>query len=104
MEDCQGLLYLSHSIYTAKVTILLKDFESDGIRISFRSRSRVDVNQWANHLGGGGHKKAAGAWHPGPLEKAIEEIIEFGTSQLTRHERSEERRVGKEVSTRTASE
>lgn len=80
--DCEGFVSFPLSIETAKVAILLKDFEDDGIRISFRSRSDVDVNKWANHLGGGGHKKAAGAWHPGPLEKAIEEIIESGTSQL----------------------
>lgn len=91
MEDCEGFVNFPLSIETAKVAILLKDFESDGIRISFRSRSRVNVNQWANHLGGGGHKKAAGAWHPGPMEKAIEEIIEFGTSQLTRLENLSEK-------------
>lgn len=86
--DCEGFVNYPLSIDTAKAAILLKDFEDDGIRISFRSRSRVDVNTWANNFGGGGHKKAAGAWHPGPLEKAIEEIIEIGTRQLKRIEKS----------------
>lgn len=81
-NDTEGFVNFALSIDTAKVAILLKDFDDDGVRISFRSRSDIDVNKWANNLGGGGHKKAAGAWHPGPLKKAIEEILEFGTSQF----------------------
>lgn len=87
-NDCEGFVNYPLNIDTAKAAILLKDFDEDGIRISFRSRSNVDVNEWANNFGGGGHKKAAGAWHPGPLEKAIEEIIEIGTSQLKRIEKT----------------
>jgi len=37
-------------------------------------------------LGGGGHKKAAGAWHEGPLETAIHEAVEIGAKQLRKIE------------------
>jgi bifunctional oligoribonuclease and PAP phosphatase NrnA len=53
-----------------------------GLKMSLRSKSDVDVNIWARELGGGGHKKAAGAWHKGPLKKAIKDTVEIGTKQL----------------------
>lgn len=80
--DCEGFVSYPLSIAKIKAAVLVKDFYDEGIRISLRSRSAVDVNVWARQLGGGGHKKAAGAWHEGPREKAIEKIIEIGAKQL----------------------
>lgn len=80
--DCEGFVKYPLSIANIKAAILVKDFHDKGIRISLRSRSAVDVNVWAKELGGGGHKKAAGAWHEGPREKAIEDIVKFGSKQL----------------------
>ena len=73
--DCEGFVSYPLSIANIKAAILVKDFHDEGIRISLRSRSNLDVNVWAKELGGGGHKKAAGAWHKGPREKAIEDIV-----------------------------
>lgn len=80
--DCEGFVSYPLSIANIKAAVLVKDFYDEGIRISLRSRSNVDVNVWARQLGGGGHKKAAGAWHEGPREKAIEKIVEIGAKQL----------------------
>lgn len=81
-SDCEGFVSYPLSIANIKAAILLKDFYDEGIRISLRSRSEVNVNEWAAVLGGGGHKKAAGAWHPGPLEKAVEDVIAIGSNQI----------------------
>jgi phosphoesterase RecJ-like protein len=54
----------------------------DGIKLSLRSQSDINVNAWARRFDGGGHKKAAGARHPGPVAKAIEEVIAAGIEQL----------------------
>ena len=70
-----------------KAAILFKDL-GEGIKMSLRSKSEVDVNKWARKIGGGGHKKASGAWHPGPLEDAIEEVVEIGTKQLVHADKS----------------
>lgn len=81
-DDCEGFVSYPLSISNVKAAILLKDFHDEGVRISLRSRSNIDVNSWARELGGGGHAKAAGAWHKGPLEKAIAEAVKIGSKQL----------------------
>ncbi|MEX0770751.1 MAG: bifunctional oligoribonuclease/PAP phosphatase NrnA [Balneolaceae bacterium] len=81
-EDCEGFVNYPLSIAGIKAAILLKDLDDHGIKMSLRSRSQVDVNKWAREIGGGGHKKAAGAWHPGPLKKTIEEVVQIGSKQI----------------------
>lgn len=81
-EDCEGFVAYPLSITGIKAAVLFKDL-GEGIKMSLRSKSsEVNVNIWAREIGGGGHKKASGAWHPGPLEKAIEEVVEIGAKQL----------------------
>ncbi len=81
-SDCDGFVNYPLSIGGVKAAILMKDSGSEGIRMSLRSRSELDVNVWARNFGGGGHKKAAGAWHSGPLENAIKEVVAVGVNQL----------------------
>ena len=79
--DTGGLVHYPLSIAGVKVAILFKDLGSKGVKISLRSRSNnIDVNLWARKLQGGGHQRAAGAWHPGPMKKAIEETIQLGAA------------------------
>ncbi|MFU8812613.1 MAG: DHH family phosphoesterase [Balneolaceae bacterium] len=80
--DTGGFVNYPLSIAGVKAAILLKDLDHDGIKMSLRSKSDVDVNRWARELGGGGHKKASGAWHEGPLDKAIEETVAIGAKLL----------------------
>lgn len=83
--DCEGFVSYPLSIANIKAAILMKDFHDDGIRISLRSRSEINVNDWAREFGGGGHKKAAGAWHKGPLDKAIEDVVIIGSKQINKN-------------------
>lgn len=80
-EDTEGFVSYPLSIAGVKACILFREDE-DRIKISLRSRSEVDVNQWARKINGGGHKKAAAGWHPGPLEKAIDDVVALGKEQL----------------------
>ena len=84
--DCEGFVDYPLSINGVKAAILIKDLNDDGIKMSLRSKSHVDVNKWARELGGGGHKKAAGAWHKGPLDKAIADTVKIGSKQLKKIE------------------
>jgi len=61
----------------------------NGIKMSLRSKSDLNVNTWARKLDGGGHKKASGAWHPGPLEDTIEEVVAIGAQQLLNMQKSQ---------------
>ena len=81
-SDCEGFVNYPLSVEKVKAAILMKDHGEEGIRMSLRSRSEVDVNIWARELGGGGHKKAAGAWHKGPLDTTINEVVKIGSKQL----------------------
>jgi phosphoesterase RecJ-like protein len=49
--------------------------QNGNVKISFRSRSDVNVAQVAELYGGGGHKQASGAMLPGPLSPAIDKIL-----------------------------
>lgn len=87
-DDCEGFVAYPLSVTGIKAAILFKDL-GEGIKMSLRSKSNdVDVNVWAREIGGGGHKKASGAWHPGPLEKAIEEVVAIGAKQLVKIDKS----------------
>ncbi|MEX0662715.1 MAG: bifunctional oligoribonuclease/PAP phosphatase NrnA [Balneolaceae bacterium] len=86
--DTGGFVSYPLSITGIKAAVLLKDLEDDGVKMSLRSKSDVDVNIWARQLGGGGHKKAAGAWHKGPLEKAIEDTVKIGSKQISELEKT----------------
>lgn len=81
-DDCDGFVNYALSISGIQAAILLKDLDGKGVKMSLRSRNDVDVNKWARELGGGGHKKAAGAWHPGPLNSAISDVVKIGVKQL----------------------
>jgi len=52
------------------------------VKVSFRSRTEVDVAQIAERFGGGGHKQAAGATLSGPLNAAIQQALEAMRSAL----------------------
>lgn len=87
-EDCEGFVAYPLSVTGIKAAVLFKDL-GEGIKMSLRSKSNdVDVNIWAREIGGGGHKKASGAWHPGPLEKAIEDVVAIGARQLAMTDKS----------------
>jgi bifunctional oligoribonuclease and PAP phosphatase NrnA len=47
-----------------------------GVKISFRSRERVDVAKLAEQFGGGGHRLAAGATLPTTLPEAQRLVLD----------------------------
>lgn len=80
-EDTEGFVQYPLSIEGVKACVLFRE-DGNRIKLSLRSQSNIDVNKWARKFNGGGHQKAAGAWHEGPLEKAVEEVIDAGIEQL----------------------
>lgn len=87
-DDCEGFVGYPLSVTGIKAAILFKAL-GNGVKMSLRSKSNdVDVNKWARKVGGGGHKKASGAWHPGPLDKAIKDLVEIGAEQLVSVDKS----------------
>lgn len=58
-EDTENLLNPIRAMAGVEVAVFLKKF-SDDVRVSLRSRGRVDVQAVASALHGGGHRNAAG--------------------------------------------
>ncbi len=74
-EDTEGLINYPLSLKETKIAILFSE-RRNKVKMSLRSKSDFNVNTLARFFDGGGHAKAAGAWHPGPMENAVEEVSE----------------------------
>lgn len=81
-EDTEGFVQYPLSVEGVKACVLFRE-DGDRVKLSLRSQSDdIDVNKWARSFNGGGHQKAAGAWHEGPLKKALNDVISAGIEQL----------------------
>jgi phosphoesterase RecJ-like protein len=58
-EDTSDVITFGTSIDTVEVTMLIKEAE-DGVKVSLRSKSLVNVSKVAEGFNGGGHMRAAG--------------------------------------------
>lgn len=80
--DTSDIVSFGNSINSVEVTILLKEKE-DEIKISLRSKAKVDVRKIAESIGGGGHIRASGASVKGKsLEEVKELLIELVENEL----------------------
>lgn len=61
MEDIEGIGEFLRSIRGVEASIVLVEREDSKVKITFRSKGRVTVNDVAKVFSGGGHKFAAGA-------------------------------------------
>ncbi|MFH0857368.1 MAG: bifunctional oligoribonuclease/PAP phosphatase NrnA [Candidatus Magasanikbacteria bacterium] len=75
-EDAEGFTNFLNNVNEGIAGFIFKEKEDGTIRIGLRTtKDHVDVSVIAKHFGGGGHKKAAGFSHKGPLEQAQEELF-----------------------------
>lgn len=72
-EDTEEIIGHLRAVEGVEAAALFKVFP-DGIRVSLRSAGRINVQAAAARLQGGGHFKAAGLSHDGPLEKAVADV------------------------------
>ena len=56
-------------------SVFLRELPEGRIRLSLRSKGRIDVAAIAVGLGGGGHENAAGVTLDGPMDRAITQIL-----------------------------
>lgn len=80
-NDLEGLVNYGLGIAGVQAAILFSEMD-DKIKMSLRSNSHIDVNEWARQLDGGGHVKAAGAVFKGSIEEAVETTVAVGAKQL----------------------
>jgi bifunctional oligoribonuclease and PAP phosphatase NrnA len=73
----EGIANFMNNLQEGKAGLILKELEDGNVKGSFRTtRNDTDVSAYAKHLGGGGHKKAAGFTVEGPIETAAERVLE----------------------------
>ena len=80
--DTENLIDECQRIESVEVAALFTELADGGFRCSLRSKGKVDVRKIAQKYGGGGHTLASGANLEGPLEKAIQSIVDEITLQL----------------------
>jgi phosphoesterase RecJ-like protein len=60
-QDTEDAVGYTRSITGVEVGLLFLEQPAGGIKVSFRSRSKIDVAKIAAQFGGGGHRLASGA-------------------------------------------
>ena len=83
-EDCEGIVNYAVSIAGVEAAAFLRELPEGAIRLSLRSKGRVDVAAIAARLGGGGHENAAGVTLEGTLTRALGEILGELRSNVSR--------------------
>jgi phosphoesterase RecJ-like protein len=74
-EDLEGLVNKPMELRTVEVSALAYEKPDGNVKVSMRSKSRIDVNAICRQFGGGGHRLASGVTLPGPIESALDMVI-----------------------------
>jgi len=75
LEGTEGIINFARSIEGVEIAMLFRETGTEGrIKVSFRSKGKVDVNKLAAFFGGGGHVTASGCTVFGKM-KAVEKKV-----------------------------
>jgi len=80
--DTESVISLLRSVEGVETAIVFKELEPSQVKISFRSKNYLDVNQLANEFGGGGHARAAGCSLEGKIKEISGRVLERAESLL----------------------
>lgn len=75
MDALEGMVNYPRSLRGVEVALLFKEVAGSGVKVSLRSRGKVDVAQVASAFHGGGHRGAAGCTVPGSLAEVREKVL-----------------------------
>jgi len=73
--DSEDLVNYTRSVAGVEVGLLFMEQPKGGVKVSFRSRSKVDVARLAETFGGGGHQRASGATIRASLQQARDQVL-----------------------------
>lgn len=82
--DTEDFVQQTRTIADVEVGLMLIEQVDGQVKVSFRSREKVNVAELAKKYGGGGHARAAGATVPGPIAKARDAMIAAVAAALDR--------------------
>jgi phosphoesterase RecJ-like protein len=81
-QDSEDLINYTRGIAGVEVGLFFLEQPRGGVKVSFRSRERVDVSRIAQQFGGGGHRLASGAILETSLEEARSRVLAAVASAL----------------------
>ena len=84
-DETEGLIDLVRRTAEADVSCVLREAPGEGLRVSLRSVTGVDVGAIAGALGGGGHHFMAGFTSRWPIAGTVERIAALLTSAPSEH-------------------
>ena len=75
-QDTEDLINHIRSVAGTEVALFFMEQPRGGVKVSFRSRARVDVSKVAESFGGGGHRLASGATLDTTIEEARARVLD----------------------------
>ena len=75
-EDCEGLVNYALGIAGVEVAMFFRETADHRVRVSMRSKGAVNVSAIAGKFGGGGHQCASGFAVDGPLQAAVDRVLD----------------------------
>ena len=76
MEDTEGIVSFIRDISTVEIAVLLKEMDSNTIKVSMRSKRYANVSDICAYFGGGGHIRAAGCTLNSSIKEAEDSLID----------------------------
>ena len=74
-EDSEGIVEYARNAEGVEVGILFKEHSRGNVKISFRSKGKVNVNKIASKFGGGGHHNASACMINGELSSVLKNVV-----------------------------
>jgi phosphoesterase RecJ-like protein len=81
-QDSEDLVNYTLSVAGVEVGLFFMEQPRGGVKVSFRSRTPVDVARLAGQFGGGGHRQASGATLTTTLDDARTRVLAAAASAL----------------------
>jgi phosphoesterase RecJ-like protein len=83
MTDTENLINIPLQVQPVEVCLLIVEpLDASPIRVSLRSKGSVDVANFAEQFGGGGHARAAGLKIPGDFEVVSKRVVSAMVASL----------------------
>ncbi|HAZ10482.1 MAG TPA: bifunctional oligoribonuclease/PAP phosphatase NrnA [Candidatus Omnitrophica bacterium] len=77
LEGTEGIINFARSIDGVEIAILFRETGTeDRVKVSFRSKGKVDVNKLAAAFNGGGHPSASGCTVLGKMEDVEKKVLD----------------------------
>jgi len=79
-EELEGFVDYGRAIDRVQASLLFIELDEQRVKVSLRSKGKVDVNRFASKFGGGGHQHAAGILLRQSMAGAVQTVLQESSS------------------------